>query len=150
MASREVELCYSEQLWLLDHISIFSLCPPDEQLNLRAMENLKLKLLSSLIEAKDNRANGVLTLEEMELWMALETVQSSAQMGSERVGMNLIYKLGKALLEVRSDFGVGEAVDQIGEGGDEEPTWDKFRLKSWKEAKDANPNDYRAGYDIPD
>ncbi len=145
MASYELPLTESELLWLLDHTSIFTPMPQGQ--NIEGMCEYRLKLLSGLGLPHSDKETSLVTLVTDELWISLETAKFAAQMGTEKVGLNLIHKLGEALLAVSADAEVHSAVIQCGEG-DDEPVWERDKLRDWKEGEDAkakaderNPSD---------
>ena len=99
MNSYQIELTNYQTLFLLDNTSIFALDLEVKQ-NVPLLQILRLKLLSGVLE----ESNTTLVFTGDELWILLEIAKSGAQVGQEKVGMQLIHSLGKALLCISNDY----------------------------------------------
>ena len=133
MTSQQVTLSHNEMLWLLDNTSLFT--NTAHGLDIDAMQVFRLKLLSGLKESRKSLGSADVTLDIDELWLALETVKSTIQVGSERVGIKLIESLGDALLILSSRLAVDTAVAQVGGIETDEPQPDvSRRLQDWERA----------------
>ena len=93
----KINLTQNELLWLLDSTSLFSRCLTGD-INIRDMKAFRRKLLCGIVDGQANQSNIDLELSEDELWIGIEVAKSPVQVGSERVGMGLIRKMGKALV----------------------------------------------------
>ena len=134
--SSKIQFTEGELLWIISNTSIFT--PMTEGPDVRAMQKFRLNVLSAILFA------GEINITEEEMWVALETVTFSSQIGTEKVGYNLIRKLGEYLIKESSSDDVDSAVQNVGEGREEgENRFDrreKFE-EFFKEPTNAGDND---------
>ena len=134
----KIQFTEGELLWMISNTSIFSQTP--EGPNVKAMQDFRTKILSALEE------NGEISLTIQEMWIALETVQFSSRIETEKIGINMIHKLGKSILQESASEELHSAVANVGESETEGPNRYQTREKlaeffDKEDKKNARDND---------
>ena len=96
-----VPLTRAEACYLSDALSMHTPGPPDQELTGRPYKHLLLLIASAVRELANPEkcSEVIISLTEPELWVIREVAKTSVKAGtSERVGYNLLLKVGEGLL----------------------------------------------------
>lgn len=117
-----IELTQLESLYLSDSISMFMQGTPDA-LPGQAMPfpNLLLKIGGAVLETAGQRDTAIAHVSLADLWVIREITKSSVVVGSERVGMNLLFKAYTGILALCAESDMQSVVSTYGEVIDDEP-----------------------------
>ena len=117
-----VELTQLESLYLSDCISMFMQGPPDGLPGQGApYPMLLLKIGGAILETEEQKAPATAHLSLSELWVIREVTKSSAVVGSERVGLNLLMKVYTGISALSAESDMQSLVSVFGEVVDDEP-----------------------------
>lgn len=134
MEAYELQLTRKEALFISDQISAFAPPPEMETTGWPPLGDLVLKVGAVLQEQQDDRSPCMVHFTTAELWLLREFAKSTVMVGGEKVGLELLMKIYRGLLLLAADGGVHEAVTQIGEVPQAEPTYQE-RLESMNPRK---------------
>ena len=146
-ATYPIELTLLEGLYLSDSLSMFSQGPPDvlsEQAS--PYPNLLLKIGSAVLELDQQETPVSVCLGLNELWMIREVAKSSAVIGGERVGINLLLKVYRGIRNLTAGSDVDSAVSSFGEVAEDEPGKDEYTAELSK-IRDGESCEERDGED---
>lgn len=117
-----VELTQLESFYLSDCISMFMQGPPDYLPGQGApYPTLLLKIGGAILETEQEKAPSTVHLSQSELWVMREVTKSSAVVGSERVGLNLLMKIYTGISALSAESDMQSIVSVFGEVIDDEP-----------------------------
>lgn len=117
-----IQLTQLESLYLSDSISMFTQGPPDALPGqISPFPNLLLKIGGAVLETEQQKSPATAHLNLSELWMIREITKSSAVIGSERVGLNLLMKIYNGIRALSADADMQSVVNYFGEVIDNEP-----------------------------
>ncbi len=156
-----IQLTQLESLYLSDCISMFMQGPPDGLPGQGApYPMLLLKIGGAILETEEQRAPATAHLSWSELWVIREVTKSSAVVGSERVGLNLLMKVYTGISALSAESDMQSLVSVFGEVIDDEPGKSEYaaqleRIKSGNEyesggAEDENTSNNHSDTDRPD
>lgn len=117
-----IQLTQLESLYLSDSISMFMQGTPDS-LPGQTMPypNLLLKIGGAVLETEQLRDTATVHVSLADLWIIREVTKSSAVIGSERVGLNLLMKAYTGILALSAETDMQSVVSAFGEVIDDEP-----------------------------
>jgi hypothetical protein len=117
-----MQLTQLESLYLSDSISMFTQGPPDALPGqMSPFPNLLLKIGGAVLETEQQKSAATVHFNLSELWMIREITKSSAVVGSERVGLNLLMKIYNGIRALSADADMQSVVNYFGEVIDNEP-----------------------------
>lgn len=117
-----IELTQLESLYLSDSISMFMQGAPDALPGqTMPFPNLLLKIGGAVLETEQQKGTAVAHVSLPDLWIIREITKSSAVIGSERVGINLLFKAYTGILALSAETDMQSLVSAYGEVMDDEP-----------------------------
>lgn len=134
MGTHPIELTHSESCYLSDVLSHETVAPSRD---VRAWPHLLLKVGAAFLEtAEGARESITVGFTEDELWILREVCKTSAHVGSEQVGYNLLLRIYRGLQSLCSSDEVHSAVARLGEGKVDEPSKEDLRQRLEELAKE--------------
>ena len=117
-----IQLTQLESLYLSDSISMFMQGVPDA-LPGQTMPypNLLLKIGGAVLETEQQKDTATVHVSLADLWVIREVTKSSAVIGSERVGLNLLFKVYTGIRSLSAETDMESVVSVFGEVIDDEP-----------------------------
>ena len=125
-----IDLTQLESLYLSDSISMYMQGTPDS-LPGQTMPypNLLLKIGGAVLETGQQRDTATIHVSLADLWIIREVTKSSAVIGSERVGMNLLFKAYTGILALSAETDMQSVVSVFGEVIDDEPGKSEYSVQ---------------------
>ena len=125
-----IKLTQLESLYLSDSISMFMQGTPDS-LPGQTMPypNLLLKIGGAVLETAQQSDTATVHVSLADLWIFREVTKSSAVIGSERVGINLLLKAYTGILALSAETDMESVVSAFGEVIDNEPGKSEYSVQ---------------------
>lgn len=125
-----IQLTQLESLYLSDSISMFMQGTPDA-LPGQTMPypNLLLKIGGAVLETEQQKAEAMIHVSLADLWVIREVTKSSAVIGSERVGLNLLLKVYTGIRELSAETDMQFVVSAFGEVMEDEPGKSEYSVQ---------------------
>ncbi|MDA0770753.1 MAG: hypothetical protein BZY79_04610 [SAR202 cluster bacterium Casp-Chloro-G4] len=125
-----IQLTQLESLFLSDSISMFMQGVPDALPGqTMPFPDLLLKIGGAVLETEQRKDTANVHVSLADLWVIREVTKSSAVIGSERVGLNLLFKVYTGIQSLSAENDMESVVSVLGEVMEDEPGKSEYAVQ---------------------